>query len=57
MTEDHLKAPLAPFAGAKPPAPAWFGEALAIANIHFVDVGTSGGVFGLERGFCLMVCL
>ncbi len=25
------------------------------ANIHYVDVGTSGGVFGLERGFCLMI--
>ena len=24
-------------------------------NIHYVDVGTSGGVFGLERGYCLMV--
>jgi 6-phosphogluconate dehydrogenase len=24
-------------------------------KIHFVDVGTSGGVFGLERGFCLMI--
>ncbi|MGZ7036512.1 MAG: NAD(P)-binding domain-containing protein, partial [Ilumatobacteraceae bacterium] len=24
-------------------------------NIHYVDVGTSGGVFGLERGFCLMI--
>ena len=24
-------------------------------GIHFVDVGTSGGVFGLERGYCLMV--
>ncbi len=24
-------------------------------RIHYVDVGTSGGVFGLERGFCLMV--
>jgi 6-phosphogluconate dehydrogenase len=24
-------------------------------SIHYVDVGTSGGVFGLERGFCLMV--
>ncbi len=22
---------------------------------HYVDVGTSGGVFGLERGFCLMI--
>ena len=25
------------------------------AHIHYVDVGTSGGVFGFERGFCLMV--
>ena len=24
-------------------------------QIHYVDVGTSGGVFGLERGFCLMI--
>src|SRR3954447_13472587 len=24
-------------------------------GIHYVDVGTSGGVFGRERGFCLMV--
>jgi len=24
-------------------------------GIHFVDVGTSGGVFGLGRGYCLMV--
>ena len=24
-------------------------------GIHFVDIGTSGGVFGLERGYCLMV--
>jgi 6-phosphogluconate dehydrogenase len=24
-------------------------------NVHYVDVGTSGGVFGLERGFCLMI--
>jgi 6-phosphogluconate dehydrogenase len=24
-------------------------------GIHYVDIGTSGGVFGLERGFCLMV--
>lgn len=30
-------------------------EALADAGLHYVDVGTSGGVFGLERGFCLMV--
>ena len=28
---------------------------VAAAGIHYVDVGTSGGVFGLERGFCLMV--
>jgi 6-phosphogluconate dehydrogenase len=30
-------------------------EALAASGIHFVDVGTSGGVFGLERGYCLMI--
>jgi 6-phosphogluconate dehydrogenase len=30
-------------------------EALAKHGVHFVDVGTSGGVFGLERGFCLMI--
>jgi 6-phosphogluconate dehydrogenase len=28
---------------------------LAARAIHYVDVGTSGGVFGLERGFCLMI--
>ncbi len=28
---------------------------LAERGIHHVDCGTSGGVFGLERGFCLMV--
>jgi 6-phosphogluconate dehydrogenase len=30
-------------------------EALEERGIHFVDVGTSGGVFGLHRGFCLMI--
>jgi 6-phosphogluconate dehydrogenase len=28
---------------------------LSANSIHYVDVGTSGGVFGLERGFCLMI--
>ena len=28
---------------------------LATKGIHYVDVGTSGGVFGLERGYCMMV--
>jgi 6-phosphogluconate dehydrogenase len=28
---------------------------LAGSGIHFVDVGTSGGVWGFERGFCLMI--
>jgi 6-phosphogluconate dehydrogenase len=28
---------------------------LAEREIHYIDVGTSGGVFGLERGFCLMI--
>ncbi|HKU13162.1 MAG TPA: decarboxylating 6-phosphogluconate dehydrogenase [Steroidobacteraceae bacterium] len=30
-------------------------KALAARNIHYVDVGTSGGVFGLERGYCMMI--
>ncbi len=29
--------------------------ALSRAGIHYVDVGTSGGVWGLDRGFCLMI--
>jgi len=29
--------------------------ALQAAGIHHVDVGTSGGVAGLERGYCLMI--
>ena len=29
--------------------------ALAAAGIHYVDCGTSGGVWGLERGYCLMI--
>jgi 6-phosphogluconate dehydrogenase len=29
--------------------------ALRQRGIHYLDVGTSGGVFGLERGFCLMI--
>ena len=28
---------------------------LASKGIHYVDVGTSGGVWGLERGYCLMI--
>ena len=28
---------------------------LQMQGIHYVDVGTSGGVFGLERGYCLMI--
>jgi 6-phosphogluconate dehydrogenase len=28
---------------------------LAPRSLHYVDVGTSGGVWGLERGFCMMV--
>jgi 6-phosphogluconate dehydrogenase len=30
-------------------------KALAPQQLHYLDVGTSGGVFGLERGFCLMI--
>jgi 6-phosphogluconate dehydrogenase len=30
-------------------------ELLKDKGIHFLDVGTSGGVWGLERGYCLMI--
>jgi 6-phosphogluconate dehydrogenase len=30
-------------------------EKLRPTGIHYIDCGTSGGVFGLERGFCLMI--
>jgi 6-phosphogluconate dehydrogenase len=30
-------------------------ERLAGRRLHYVDCGTSGGVFGLERGYCLMI--
>jgi 6-phosphogluconate dehydrogenase len=30
-------------------------KALAARGLHYVDVGTSGGVWGLERGFCQMI--
>jgi 6-phosphogluconate dehydrogenase len=28
---------------------------LAVKGIHYVDVGTSGGIWGLERGYCMMI--
>ncbi|MDB5101165.1 MAG: 6-phosphogluconate dehydrogenase, decarboxylating [Cyanobacteria bacterium RYN_339] len=31
------------------------GERCAKHNVHFLDAGTSGGVWGLENGYCLMV--
>jgi 6-phosphogluconate dehydrogenase len=30
-------------------------KALADKQIHYLDVGTSGGVWGLERGYCMMI--
>lgn len=30
-------------------------ERFSQSGIHYVDVGTSGGVWGLERGYCLMI--
>jgi 6-phosphogluconate dehydrogenase len=30
-------------------------KSLAERRIHYVDVGTSGGVWGLERGYCMMI--
>ncbi len=30
-------------------------QKLAPQSLHYVDMGTSGGVWGLERGYCLMI--
>jgi 6-phosphogluconate dehydrogenase len=30
-------------------------EALSAKNIHYIDAGTSGGIWGLKEGYCLMV--
>jgi 6-phosphogluconate dehydrogenase len=30
-------------------------KALASQQLHYVDVGTSGGVWGLDRGYCMMI--
>jgi 6-phosphogluconate dehydrogenase len=31
------------------------GAALAEAGLHFVDTGTSGGIWGLKEGYCMMI--
>src|SRR6202167_5704066 len=31
------------------------GKTLKERGIHYVDVGTSGGVWGIERGYCMMI--
>ena len=30
-------------------------RSLSASGIHYIDMGTSGGVWGLERGYCLMI--
>jgi 6-phosphogluconate dehydrogenase len=30
-------------------------KALKTQGVHYVDVGTSGGIWGLERGYCMMI--
>ncbi len=30
-------------------------KALKVNNLHYVDVGVSGGVWGLDRGYCMMI--
>src|SRR5256886_11719847 len=30
-------------------------QTLAARRIHYVDAGTSGGIWGLQEGYCLMV--
>src|SRR6201995_1019012 len=31
------------------------GKALKDKGIHYVDVGTSGGIWGIDRGYCMMI--
>src|ERR1700712_1916848 len=31
------------------------GKALQELGIHYIDVGTSGGVWGIDRGYCMMI--
>src|SRR5436190_16727263 len=31
------------------------GKALKTKGLHYLDVGTSGGVWGIERGYCMMI--
>src|ERR1700758_4930767 len=31
------------------------GKALKERGIHYVDVGTSGGIWGIDRGYCMMI--
>src|ERR1700742_4089597 len=31
------------------------GKALKTRGIHYLDVGTSGGIWGIERGYCMMI--
>ncbi|SFI11880.1 6-phosphogluconate dehydrogenase [Bosea sp. OK403] len=31
------------------------GQELSTKGLHYLDIGTSGGVHGLERGYCLMI--
>jgi 6-phosphogluconate dehydrogenase len=31
------------------------GKALKQRGLHYVDVGTSGGIWGMERGYCMMI--
>jgi 6-phosphogluconate dehydrogenase len=33
----------------------YIDDELSLKGIHYLDVGTSGGVWGLERGYCLMI--
>src|SRR6185436_18018664 len=30
-------------------------QSLAAKRVHYIDAGTSGGVWGLQEGYCLMV--
>ena len=60
-TLDHLTPLLSPGDTVVDGGNSWYRDdvdragPLAAAGIHYLDVGTSGGVHGLHRGYCLMV--
>jgi len=36
-------------------SPTWQEQGTVVRQIQYVDVGTSGAIWGLERGYCMMI--